>query len=195
MNNICLYGGSFDPVHSGHINFAKKIKQRFLAESLFFIPTFYSPFKGKTRHSSNEHRIKMLNIACEDIPGAKVSLVEIEREGFSYTEETLHYFKLKFPNNNLYWIIGDDHINNLHQWKGYPDHFKYCDFIVLPRSGKINAGMLQSHPFRKQIHFIKEDIIDVSSTDIRKAISEEKNIDELVPQKIKDYILANKLYR
>ncbi|MFA6618726.1 MAG: nicotinate (nicotinamide) nucleotide adenylyltransferase [Candidatus Neomarinimicrobiota bacterium] len=195
MKKICLYGGSFDPVHLGHINFAKHILQRFKAESLFFIPTYFSPFKGETRYSSNIHRVNMLELACRDIPKAGVLTLEIERQGFSYTIDTLKALHEQFPDHKLYWIIGDDHLNTLYHWRAYPEHFKYCDFIILPRTGAVSKDMTLNHTFKEQLHFIEAPEINISSTQIRQALIDEKDIDSLVPLDIKNYILENKLYR
>lgn len=195
MKNICLYGGSFDPVHLGHITFAKKIIQRFKPESLFFMPTYFSPFKGEKRYSSNKHRLNMLNLACKDMPEAKVSTLEIERKGFSFTLDTLKALHEIYPEHKLYWIIGDDHINTLHHWRGYPEHFQYCDFIILPRTGIVNKDMTLNHAFKDQLHFIEEKKIEISSTLIRDALSTHEAIDSFVPEDILNYIQTHKLYR
>lgn len=195
MKKICLYGGSFDPIHLGHINFAKKIIQRFKPESLFFIPTYFSPLKGENRYSSNNHRINMLELACKNISKAKVLTLEVERKGFSYTIDSLKTLHQQFPDHKLYWIIGDDHLRTLHHWRDYPEHFKYCDFIILPRTGSVSKDMTPNHAFKKQLHFIDAPKIEISSTQVRKALVNEKEIDSLVPLDIKNYIFDHKLYR
>ena len=195
MRKLCLYGGSFDPVHSGHIEFADKINKRFKPESFVFIPTFYSPFKDKTCHSSNEHRINMLNLACKNISNASVSTMEIDRQGLSFTLETLKQYKEQYPHHKLYWVIGDDHINTLQKWKGYPEHFDFCDFIVLPRIDKKQEFSHSNHQFKDKFHFLNDDKISVSSTQIRQAITMGESIEKLVPPQINKYIQDNKLYR
>ena len=195
MMTLCLYGGAFDPVHKGHIHFAKRIVDAFKADALYFIPTYYSPFKGKTKHASDEHRLNMLEIAAQSIPKVHVSSMEIDRKGLSYTLETLKAFHELFPGHRMYWIIGSDHLQTLSKWKAYPEHFNFCDFIVLPRTGTDSANLLKNHPFAKQIHVFETDMVEVSSTQIRKALENGSSILSYVPEEINDYIVANKLYR
>ena len=195
MMTLCLYGGSFDPVHKGHIHFAKCINTTFHPTSFFFIPTYFSPFKGKTKHSTDEHRLAMLEIACKSIPGSHVSSLETDRKGLSYTIDTLKAFNALYPGHRILWVIGADHLATLEKWKAYPEHFQYCDFVVLPREKKDLHSILIDHPYRSQIHLLKTENIDVSSTLIRQAVSEKQNILSYVPQEINDYIQSNKLYR
>jgi nicotinate-nucleotide adenylyltransferase len=195
MMTLCLYGGAFDPVHKGHIHFAKRIVQEFNADVFYFVPTFYSPFKGQTKHASDEHRLNMLQLALKHIPHAHMSTMEIDRGGLSYTLETLKAFNELYPGHKIYWVIGDDHLSKLDQWKGYPDHFTLCDFIVLPRTGLDPESFLKDMPYRSQIHFLDDKVINVSSTRIRHALKNGQSILSYVPEEINDYIVANKLYR
>ena len=195
MMTLCLYGGAFDPVHKGHIHFARRIADAFETDALYFIPTYYSPFKDEIKHVSDEHRLNMLEMAANAIPNAHVSTMEIDRKGVSYTLETLKAFHDLYPGHRLYWVIGDDHISTLDKWKGYPEHFNYCDFIVLPRIGTDSVKKLKDHPFRKQIHMLDTEIVPVSSTEIRNALKNDHSILSYVPEEINDYIVANKLYR
>lgn len=195
MMTLCLYGGAFDPVHKGHLHFAERISETFKPDAFYFIPTYYSPFKGEIKHASDEHRLNMLGIAVKHLPNAHVSTMEIDRKGLSYTLDTLKAFHELYPGHRMLWVIGDDHLQTLANWKGYPDHFNYCDFIVLPRTGLDIEAILKTHPFRSQFHLLNSDIIDVSSTDIRKAVSNGRSILSYVPGEINDYITVNKLYR
>ena len=195
MMTLCLYGGAFDPVHKGHIHFAERVIDAYEVDAFYFIPTYYSPFKGENKHASDEHRLNMLEIAAHSVPKAHVSTMEIDRKGLSYTLETLKAFHELYPGHRMFWIIGDDHLKNLNKWKGYPEHFNYCDFIVLPRTGVDIENTINKHPFAKQIHMLKADTVDVSSTDIRKALMAGTSILSYVPEQINDYIVANKLYR
>ena len=195
MMTLCLYGGSFDPVHKGHIHFSQRIIDTFQANAFFFIPTCYSPFKGKTKHASDEHRLRMLEIAAKDIPHSHVSSLEIDRKGLSYTICTLKAFNSLYPSHRLLWVIGDDHLATLEKWKDYPEHFQYCDMVILPRTVKDLQQKVDEHPFRSQLHILQTDEVPVSSSEIRKALKEGRSILSYVPEEINDYICANKLYR
>jgi len=194
MMTLCLYGGAFDPVHKGHIHFARRIFDTFKPDSFFFIPTFFSPFKGRQKHASDKQRLDMLEIAAKTVPNAHVSSMEIDRQGVSYTLDTLKNFHDLYPGHRILWIIGDDHVRSLNKWKGYPEHFRYCDFIVLPRNEDDIKTVIEEHPFKSQFHILNAEKKKVSSTMIREAVKQGKSIISYVPQEINDYILANKLY-
>ncbi|MCF7832574.1 MAG: nicotinate (nicotinamide) nucleotide adenylyltransferase [Candidatus Marinimicrobia bacterium] len=195
MMTLCLYGGSFDPVHKGHMYFAERITDTFKVDAFFFIPAHTSPFKSETKHTSDEHRLSMLEIACKNIPNSHVSSLEIDRKGLSYTIDTLKAFQELYPGHRMFWVIGDDHLATLEKWKGYPDHFHYCDFIILPRKVKDLKEQIETHPYRSQLHILPSDKIGVSSSVIRQALAENRPILSYVSQEINDYIRANNLYR
>ncbi len=195
MMTLCLYGGAFDPVHRGHIHFAERIADTYKPDAFFFIPTCYSPFKGEKKFASDEHRLSMLELAIKDIPNSHVSSVEIDRKGFSYTLDTLKTFHELYPGHHILWVIGDDHIETLEKWKGYPEHFNYCDFIVLPRTKSDLKERVEAHPYRSQIHILDAEELKISSTEIREALKNDLSILSYVPEEINDYICANKLYR
>lgn len=196
MKRLCLYGGTFDPVHNGHIHFAKKIVAAFLPDGLFFVPASYSPFKQDRKHAGDAARLDMLRIASQLVPASRVSRAEIDRKGISYTLDTLMFFNAAYPDSRLFWVIGDDNLELLHKWKGYPEHFRYCDFIILPRyHGDDLAERIDRHPHSDQLHPLYTDTVPVSSTEIRKRIAEGKSISAFVPRAINDYIYENELYR
>ncbi|MCD6336816.1 MAG: hypothetical protein J7M01_01105, partial [Candidatus Marinimicrobia bacterium] len=99
------------------------------------------------------------------------------------------------PGHRLLWVVGDDHLKTFEKWKGYPEHFRYCDFIILPRTVNDLRTKVEAHPFHSQLHILQTDEILVSSSEIRQAIKEGKSILSYVPEEINDYICANKLYR
>ncbi|MEA2077054.1 MAG: nicotinate (nicotinamide) nucleotide adenylyltransferase [Candidatus Marinimicrobia bacterium] len=195
MMTLCLYGGAFDPVHNGHIHFVERITDTYKPDALFFIPTCYSPFKDKTKYASDEHRLNMLTIASKNIPNSHISTIEIDRKGISYTLDTLKTFHDLYPGHRILWVIGDDHLETLKRWKGYPEHFRYCDFIVLPRTKSDLKERVEAHPYSSQIHILDAAELIVSSTEIREARKEKRSILSYVPDEINDYICTNKLYR
>lgn len=196
MITICFYGGAFDPVHNGHIHFAKHIVDTFNPDAFIFIPTYFSPYKGTQKYADDSHRLQMLEIATRFVPNSSVSRCEIDRKGISYTIDTLKAFRALYPLHRLMWVIGDDHLQSLEKWKGYPEHFDHCDFIVLPRHDRSDLkDRIALHPFRQKIHALSANIIPISSSQIRTDIAEGKSILSYVPKEINDYIHANKLYR
>jgi nicotinate-nucleotide adenylyltransferase len=192
---ICLFGGSFDPVHKGHIHFAELVIKSFNLDAFYFIPTYFSPFKAKNTYAEDVHRLHMLQLACKHIDKAQVSNIEIERKGLSYTIDTLKTFHDIFPKHQLLWVIGDDHLPTLEKWRSYPEHFTYCDFIILPRNLERASTLIDQHPYKKQLHLLNIDRMPISSTEIRNAIKNDQAILSYVTPEINEYIHSNKLYR
>jgi nicotinate-nucleotide adenylyltransferase len=110
---IAIYGGSFNPIHRGHIKVAKTAINDLKLNKLYFVPAYKNPFKHKKKYVDSHHRVNMVNLVKEN--KMEVSLFEINKKGFSYTIETIKYFKNKYPNDKLYLIIGSDNINKLNK--------------------------------------------------------------------------------
>ncbi len=197
MKHICCYGGAFDPVHLGHLYFARKILQSFRPTELFFIPSYLSPFKSVQIHARAEQRLKMLELALPEVPGSSICRIEIEREGLSYTIDTLESLKQHFPEARISWVIGDDHLFRLQDWKDFPRHIEYCDFIVLPRlfeKEELKARIAE-HPLHEYLHALDSDSFHISSTQIREACSKGESLSSLLPEVVESYIREQHLYR
>ncbi|RTZ68853.1 MAG: nicotinate (nicotinamide) nucleotide adenylyltransferase [Tenericutes bacterium] len=111
--NIGIFGGSFNPIHKGHLAIAKEAIKELNLDKLFFVPNFKSPFKTSIKYADPEHRVAMIDLVKPN--KSEVSKFEINRKGISYTFETVDYFKQKFPDDNLYLIIGSDNLYKLHK--------------------------------------------------------------------------------
>lgn len=213
---IGLIGGTFNPVHLGHLRAAEETKEILELDQVCFIPALTPAHKNSKDIASAKHRLNMLKLATEENPGFKVDDIELKRNKTSYTIDTLKELNKNNPENEYFFIVGTELFTRIDTWKSYKALFKYANFIILNRPGYYEIDLSNLFPlalkneFRysykeKQIDvfehkssseliFINIDGIKLSSTKIRSLINHGKSIRYLVPEKIKKYILENKLY-
>lgn len=179
-----LYGGSFDPVHIGHMAVAKAAKEQFALDRVIFIPTGNMPHKKGTA-ATDEQRVKMLELSFTD-EAYSVSDYEINREEISYSADTVEYFKKLFPNDELFFIIGGDSYAYIGKWYQPERIFASSTVLVFPRDGE------EIEPPAKKLE-VKE--VKVSSSEIRKKINSGENVSNLLKKEVLDYIIENNLYQ
>jgi len=206
---IALYGGSFDPIHIGHLRIAEDIREYYGFEKIVFIPAYISPLK-KSTNATAEDRLNMINLAIKDNEYFDVSDVEIKRGGKSYTVDTVKFFR-NILGYNPYFIAGTDAFLSLHLWKNPEELLKNTNFIVVGR-GQDNfyniLDYIQEHfpdiniqkdnklnTSETTVYYFDSRRIDVSSTEIRNRIINKKSIKYLVLKEVEDYINKKKLYR
>jgi len=196
MKHICCYGGAFDPVHFGHLFFARRIVESFRPDALFFIPAYITPFKSAQGHAAPGQRLKMLELILPEIPHSSVCTAEIERGGFSYTIDTLKILRERYPQTRISWVIGDDHLDRLQEWRDYPRHVDYCDFIVLPRlyEGAELQARIAAHPLNEHMYALESSRYPLSSTRIREACANGEALNAFVPGAVENYIREHHLY-
>lgn len=207
---VALYGGSFDPVHIGHLRIAEDIREYYRLEKIIFIPAYHSPLKPGSRASAVD-RLEMLKRSIEINPFFSLDDIELKRRGKSYTIDTIKYFRKKL-NYTPAFILGTDAFLSLHMWKSAYELVKITNFIVAGRDKtsfyEIKEYVKEYFPFAsvrldKDIpkeeggNIFYSDIrrIDVSSTEIRNRIKEGKSIRYLVLPSVEEYILLKNLYR
>lgn len=185
---IGILGGTFDPVHNGHIYLAEKSCAKLRLDKVIFIPTYLPPHKKGVKVTPAKHRYNMLKLAISGNKKFNVSDMEIRRRGRSYSVETLRRLRKKYgAKAELFFITGSDSLKELDKWKNLPEILRLCKFVIVERPGfKIN---------RKLDGFILSCINakDISSSDIRNRI-ESKSVKSLIPAKVKAYISRYKLY-
>lgn len=191
MSRVGIFGGTFDPIHNGHLITAQSVKEMRDLEKIIFIPAYISPHKQHTKASSAQHRLNMLKLALDEIPFFECSDFEIKQHTISYTIDTLREFKKYYDEIDL--IIGYDNIFQFHTWKDPDEIFKLANVVVLKRKS--------SHPidyvdkYVESAHFVETRGIEISATDIRNRVHSDLPIYYLVPEKVLEYINKNKLYR
>ena len=219
MNNkgqkkIGLFGGTFDPIHFGHLRAAEEIKEILELDKVYFIPSGVPPHKTVSRITDAQKRLQMIRHAIEGNPYFDVSEFEIKRDTPSYTIHTLEYFIETVSDVELYFILGNEQFNDIETWKDYLTLFKLSNFAVITRPGfseldSCKVPLALKDEFRyynsienvisysnkdKEIVFIEIKGIEISSTDIRNFVESNKSIKYLVPNKVESYIKSKKLY-
>ncbi len=192
---IGLLGGTFDPIHFGHLIIAESALVNLNLDLIYFVPAFRHAIKPHFKISKSDIRFKLLKLAVEDYPDFKISKIELERDEISYTIDTLKLFKVyeNLPEIDLFYIIGLDNLSELHLWKD-PEQIMELSTLVALNRPNVNQQDLFKKYAGKIIH-ANTPLIEISSTMIRKRIRESEPWKSLVPVKVYDYIEKNKLYR
>lgn len=192
MRKIGILGGSFDPIHNGHLAIAQDSILQFGLDLAFFMPTAQSPLKNHPPLAPAFARYKMIELAIQNHPKLDVLDWEILREGPSFTIDTVNILKKNWPHTNFYWIIGSDLLQSLPQWKDINQLVQLIEFIVVQRTISIHTP---PPPIPNLIiHEINNPLYQISSSEIRLALQQNKPIDNLLPLEVKNYILINNLY-
>ena len=190
MSKVGIFGGTFDPIHLGHLITAQSVREIRNLEKIIFIPAFISPHKSDAKTSSAEDRLNMIKLAIDGIPFFDYSDMEIKKGGVSFTVDTLK--ELKHNYDELEFIIGYDNIFEFHTWKDPDEIMKLAKILVLKRKS--------SHPpqfkdkYYHQAVFVQTRGIEISATDIRERVKKGLPINFLVPPNVLEYIHKHNLY-
>ena len=186
---VGILGGTFNPIHIGHLILAEEAHFKLKLDKLVFVPAFVPPHKNSSEVISAKDRLEMVRLAIEDNPAFEVSTFEIDSKKKSYSIDTLIEFRGVYGEDaQLCFITGSDSLKDLFSWKNINDIFKISKFIVANRPG---------YPIRevpKEVDTVVITPIEVSSEDIRKRLTEGRSIRYLIPEKVRKYILDRKLY-
>jgi len=208
-----ILGGTFDPVHLGHLRCAEEVGERLGLEKVYFVPSASPPHKTKEPVSSFEDRLFMVKLAVRDSPLLETLDIEGKREGPSYSIETLRELHSIFgPSLDMFFIIGIDAFIEIKTWKEYRKLFDYANFVIIHRPGyqatdisnvASSLGMeldRDNHRYRdtappgNTLIFMSPTFMDISSTEIRKTISRGRSVRFLVPESVREYIMTKRLY-
>ena len=199
MQKIAMFGGTFDPIHNGHIGTALYFQKALSLDKIIFIPTNLPPHKEIKSNTPAEIRMEMCSIAVRDYPFFEVSNLEINRNGCSYTVDTLEALKDIYQTAEFYLIVGADMFLTITDWKKSDRIFELATICAVPRNGN-NYSVLDQHASELQKQGVKSVVADVplvrvSSTMIREKVKNDENISAFVPQTIQEYIIKNNLYK
>jgi nicotinate-nucleotide adenylyltransferase len=219
---IGLFGGTFNPIHRGHLWAASEVIKRFNLDRIFLIPAALPPHKTPGLVVNAEDRLEMINLAIADYCGLTVSDVELNRPGPSYTIDTIHHFKRTVVlDARIYLIMGLDAFLEIHTWKSHQDLLEQIAFIVMARPGEGHSDVRQgwrildayikstlsadyqydtaqacySLEGKQPIYIADIDALDISSTEIRKKVKRKQCIENFVTPEVADYIRLKGLYR
>ncbi|MCK9266248.1 nicotinate-nucleotide adenylyltransferase [bacterium] len=192
-NRIGIIGGTFDPIHNGHLIIAEKARDEFSLEKVVFIPAGNPPHK-KTFFASAEQRYEMVKTAVKNNPFFEVSTIELDKKRISYTYETVLQLEQQYLNSQLYLIIGEDSFLDLASWHKYELLAKKVVFLVARRDLVEKSVKPPLDIEMLNYYFISSPLVEISSSYIRDCIYFEKTVKYLIPDKVFEYIRRNNLY-
>lgn len=200
MQKIGIMGGTFDPVHIGHLIIAEKAREQFHLDEVLFMPSGTPYMKDIQKVLPGDIRAEMTRLAIEENPFFSISTMEIEKEGSTYTYETLESLHEKNPNTEYFFILGADSLFAIENWKNPEKIFAGCHILAAVRNGRNVEEMEAQAAYLKEkfdadIILIESGHIEVSSSMIRKLVRDGHSIRYLVPDAVYDYIIKNKLYK
>lgn len=194
LKKLCVYGGTFDPVHLGHLLLANYIKEELGVEKFMFIPTFLPPHKTDQQFSSFTHRYNMLKLALKDSGEFLISDIEYQRQGTSYSYLTIDQLRKEYvlSREDFYFLIGGDSLVELHQWREPEKILDNASVVVMNRPGSDFSSVSES--FLNKVQILNTPLVEISSTDVRNRIKTGGSIKYMVPDSVEKYIHENGLY-
>jgi len=186
-----LFGGSFDPVHLGHLLVARAAIEELGLARLFFIPAAQSPFKADFQHAPGPERLRWLHLALAGRVDCEVDDSEIRRGGISYTVDTLRDYAKRFLGAEFYYLIGADNVANLPEWREPAEVSQLAEFVVMPRPGQVKAVF--PAPFRGRM--LQGFPLGISSSQIRARVKAGLPINDLVPPAVAEAVLGGGFYK
>lgn len=200
MSKIGIMGGTFDPIHYGHLVTAEAVRDEFNLDKVIFVPAGNPPHKKARKVTAGQHRYMMTILATISNPKFEVSTIELTKKGYTYTIDTMREFKEMLPDSTFYFITGADAVLEILKWKDSEELLKICEFVAATRPG------FDISELEKELNFIKEKhnkiiyklevpSLAISSTDIRRRVSEGRSIKYLLPEPVERYIYKNGLYK
>lgn len=199
MRRIAILGGTFDPIHNGHIIILQTLFDSRQFDSVWLMPAGQQPFKQES-NESREHRLRMCKIMCRALPHITLSTIEIEREGPSYTIDTLNELAEIHENSSFYWVIGYDNLPSVLKWKNSEELLNKYGLIIVNRSGFSNETaeaviQILNTDYRTDLIRINIPNIELSSTLLRSRAHDHLSLIGYTLESISDYIHENNLYQ
>ena len=186
---IGILGGTFDPIHMGHLILGEEALGQLNLDKIVFVPAYLPPHKPRGSFASSNERYRMVHLATCSNPHFEVSRIELEEKGKSYSIETIKKFKKKYSKAEVFFITGADSLKGLFSWKDIKQIFRLSHFVIAKRL---------DYPIKnvpKTVKTISIIPVGISSSEIRRRIAKNKSIHYLVPDKVVEYIKRKRLYR
>ncbi len=196
MKRIGIMGGTFDPIHFGHLVTAEKVQAAFALNEVVFVPSGNPPHKKNRPVTKAVHRLAMVKLAVANHPGFSVSAVEIERKGYSYALDTVDEFhRIYGADTALFFITGADAILEIATWHKADELMAKCEFIAATRPGyHFDEEHALPQAYQDRIHIFRETALAISSSRIRRLLRDGADVSEMLPESVYDYIKTHALY-
>ncbi|WP_066636402.1 nicotinate-nucleotide adenylyltransferase [Desulfolucanica intricata] len=200
MKSLGIMGGTFDPIHYGHLVAAEGARHQFNLDKVIFVPSGRPPHKTENKISDPSQRLAMTNLAIASNNYFDISAIEVERPGLSYTIDTVLSFRSMYRSSKLYFITGGDAVLEILTWKDVGRLISLCTFIAATRPGYHLEHLEQAFlelpaAYRKNIHIMEVPALAISSTDIRERIRTGRPIKYLLPESVEQYVNKHNLYK
>ena len=212
---IGIFGGTFDPIHAGHLRAARLVQRRFRLDRILFVPASIPPHKARPDMAPARDRLRMTVLAVGGRPGWSVSPVEIRSRGPSYSIRTIEAMKRKYPRDRIFFLTGSDAFRDIRTWRRWRSVLRSCAFVVMTRPGvRLGTPRALGPAWRRSVHkmapgerldegrlgppavfLLPIDALPISSTEIRERVRRGRPLAGLVPPAVSAYIRAEGLYR
>ena len=198
---IGIMGGTFDPIHKGHLMLGEYAYRQFELDKVWFMPNGTPPHKDNNKiGSAPEDRMRMVQLAIENQEAFELQTYEITNQDVNYSYKTMEYFIEKYPDDEFYFIIGADSLFAMERWVKPERLLKTCIMLAAYRDDKSTAEMLEqitylNEKYGADIRLLNTPNVDISSSEIRNMLQDKESIKELVPQAVYEYIIMNRLYK
>lgn len=201
---IGIYGGTFDPVHYGHLLLAEQCREQCQLDEVRFVPAATPPHKQDDQIAAASHRVHMLNLALAGCPELTVSQVELLRDGPSYTVDTLQQLRVDEPDSELFLLLGMDSLHDFPMWRSPEKILELAHVVAVNRRSQhdpqaeeaaLSAGRQIAAGLDNRLQIISMPDIDISATDIRRRVAASRSIRFLTPRPVAMYIAEHQLYR
>jgi len=196
VHRVGLMGGTFDPIHNAHLFIAEDARVRFELDTVLFIPNGSPPHKSGRAVASGTHRLEMAKLAVAANSAFKTSDFEMRTDGPAYAVDTLRHISAQYPHSEILYITGTDTVAELMTWKSPEEVIALAQFVAYSRPGFLPEQLLNALPSRylSRVHVLESINLEISSTNIRKRLSEHKPVRYLIPDAVLEYIERNELY-
>lgn len=199
MKKIGIMGGTFNPIHYGHLLLAESAYEQFHLDAVWIMPNKHPQYKMISSNILEEDRVAMISLAIESNPHFQLSDEELRRTGATYTVDTLMSLHQKMPDTEFYFIMGADSLFHFESWREPERILKLCHILAAPRSSQVNADLESQmdylcSKYDADIHILNTPNLDISSHGIRKRIRNHTSIKYLLPEPVEEYIGKHRLY-
>lgn len=198
---IGIMGGTFDPIHIGHLLLGEFAYEDFGLDEIWFLPNGNPPHKDTSDAEGDlKHRVEMVRLAIGNVPYFRLNLHEADVNRHSYTYRTMQEFNTQYPDNEFYFILGADSLFSIEQWKFFREIFPACTILAAMRDDKDADDMKAqirylSEKYGARIELLQAPLVEISSTTIRERAAQDLSVRYMVPDAVAEYIADHRLYR